>query len=343
MGLVLLASLLLVAEVPLETPVLCVEARGDPPIDAKELIAAIRARIAREEVVVERCGARPTSTWRIIATFKKKDEAELALEGRDIDAKRTLYIGGLGRQEISQTIALTAVEVVRRPLDALLASLGLAPPPPIEDRCPEPPPPTPCPTCAEPRVCAEPPPCPEKVCPTCEVCAACAECPPPIEVPATAHFGVGLDLGPTFSSAGIGSFVALSAPLRYGPLAIVPHVGVDPLGQIGDSPRGFDLELGLLGALAIDPLELGVGVASRLHLLTVSGTANADGTTSVWASGFLLAAGVDFLELGPATIGLAARAWIWPEPPRFRVDGVIASEEPHFEVGVFPRITLRLF
>ena len=317
------------------TPGLCLQTLGENAIDQRELLAAIRARIDRRDVRVETCGD-AESTFRVRAEWQGKEWVELQLEGPDVNAQRRLFVAGLGRQEISQTIALTVGDAVRRPLDALLMRLGLAVPAPTAPSCPEPPAPPPCPSCAE-----VPPPGPPLVpCPSCEACEACAECPPPIEVQPSLHLAIALWPGLTGGDAGLAFFGGLEANLQFGPLILAPHLGVSRRlsEQVIDL---FSFELGLTGRIELGPLAFGLGLAERAQRASVSGTANADGITTTWSAGLLATTDLDLLDWGPLQLGIGVRAWAWPNPTRFRIDGVVQREEPFFELGVFPRLSFR--
>lgn len=312
-------------------PALCLQTSGDAAIDQRELLAAIRARIDRRDVRVETCGEAEVA-FRVWARWQGKEWVELELEGPDVKAERRLFVEGLGRQEISQTIALTISEAVRRPLDALLVRLGLPVPQTTAPTCPEPPTPPPCPSCAE----APPPP----PCPACEVCSTCAECPAPIEVQPDLHFSVALWPGLTAGDAGLAFFGGLEANLRFGPLILAPHLGVSRrLSEQLVDLTGF--ELGLTGRIELGPLAFGLGLAERAQRASVSGTANADGVTTTWTAGLLATTDLGLLAWGPVELGIGARAWFWPNPLRFQIDGAVQREEPFFEVGVFPRLSFR--
>jgi hypothetical protein len=318
-------------------PTLCLQTSGEAAIDQRELLAAIRARIDRRDVRVETCSDVEVA-FRVRAQWLGREWVELQLEGPDVKAERRLFVEGLGRQEISQTIALTIGDAVRRPLDALLVRLGLPVPKPAEPTCPDVPAPPPCPRCAE----VPPPGPPPPPCPTCEACEACAECPPPIEVQPSLHLELALWPGLTAGDAGLAFFGGLEANLQFGPLTLAPHLGVSRRL----SEQVIDLssfELGLSGRVEVGPLAFGLGLAERAQRVSVSGTANADGVTTTWSAGLFATADLTLLAWGPAELGLGIRAWFWPNPARFRIDGVIQREEPFFEVGVFPRLSFRPF
>jgi hypothetical protein len=137
-----------------EAPVLCLDVVGAGPVDAAELRAAVRARIAREAVRVEVCTAEVQPAFLVRVQFESPERVVLELGGPSLDARRTPYIAGLGREEVAQTLALTAADAVRQPLDALLLQLGHTLPPGVEV-CPAAEPCAPCAPCAEPPAARE--------------------------------------------------------------------------------------------------------------------------------------------------------------------------------------------
>jgi hypothetical protein len=303
-----------------EAPVLCLDVVGAGPVDAAELRAAVRARIAREAVRVEVCTAEVQPAFLVRVQFESPERVVLELRGPSLDARRTPYIAGLGREEVAQTLALTAADAVRQPLDALLLQLGHTLPPGVE------------------------------VCPAAEPCAPCAPCAEPpaareagalVGAPAAAPWlGLRAEGGPALGPAGVSMWLALGGELGLGPLWVSPHVGVGLLAAAAPLTT-VDVELGLTVGGTLGPVSLGLGLAERLTVVTVTGTARADGTSTLWTAGFGAVVAVRVLALGPLELGVAARGWLWPGPARLRVEGAVAREAPPFEVSVYPALSLR--
>lgn len=321
---------------------LCVELPGERVVEARELLAAIRARMERADVRVERCDGRPGADFRVELTEAGSGRVKLQFRGPEVEGERSLNLTDLGRQEISQTIALTVVEVVRRPVDALLVRTGRAVPTPAP--CSEPKV-TPCPACPDcPPATAGPPATPGPTCPPAEPCPPAAPCPScpeppaPVELQPDLHLSLGLVPGLNLGDQGWGLWAGVEVALAFGPLRLQPHFGAVHRFASGVVDL-WSLELGLSGKVAIGPLAFGVGLVERAQRVQVAGTTNADGTRGVLSPGAVVLIDLELLRLGAFDLGLALRAWGWPNPTRFRVDGALVREESAFEVGVFPRVT----
>lgn len=107
------------------TPRLCVKPES---LAARELVPALRARLARRSLRVSVCVAGVDALWQVNVKRLGAQRVRVLVEGARCHFE--LDLEGLSLDEVTQLAALKAAEAVRPAVDAVFAELGLPDPEP---------------------------------------------------------------------------------------------------------------------------------------------------------------------------------------------------------------------
>lgn len=104
------------------TPRLCVKPDS---LAAKELVPALRARLARRALLVTVCTPGAEALWQVNVKPLSQGKVRVLVEGDRCHFELDLDVEGQSMGEVTQLAALKAAEAVRPAVDAVFAELGL--------------------------------------------------------------------------------------------------------------------------------------------------------------------------------------------------------------------------
>lgn len=329
-------------------PTLCVDvqtiaATATQRLSEKELVQAVRARIARRQLHVESCHDTDivAPTWRLSAMPHDEGTLLLVVSSDGERVGHVLSISGLKPEQVIQLVALTAAEDVRPALDRLLQQLGIA----------------------EEDVQAEAEPLDELIKSVEEQAAQgdnngddTAE----VNLPAAAAPSVPSPslVGPLSFDASTGPLGGLFDPeltlaavvgatLGVGPVDLRVHLAGRPLPSLEDpllTVSGAAVSAGVMLRWRYENLSLGAGLSGRLTQVDVVGHVQgvAKGGHSYWdaalsADGRLVLYRLSFLELA-----LVFHADVWWQPREIVVADRRLYRQPLLEAFLGPAVGIVL-
>lgn len=329
---------------PARRPTLCVEVDQSATTTSlrlaeKELVQAVRARIARRQLQVESC--RHTGidapTWRLSAMPHGESALLLVVTSADERVGHVLSVAGMKPEQVIQLVALTAAEDVRPALDRLLQQLGIA----EED----------VPTEAEQL---------DALVKSVEEQApqgeeqggegAPLEAPPPPPPPSlVGPLSFDVSLGPLAGliDPELTLAAVVGATLGLGPVDVRVHLAGRPLPTLDDpalTASGGALSSGLMLRWRQGGLSLGGGLSGRLtqldvtdHLLGV-----AKGGHSYWDAAVSLDGRWVVYRLSVLELSLICHADLWWQPRELTVADRLLYKQPLLEVFLGPAVGIGL-
>lgn len=291
------------------------------------LLAALRARIARPQLLVRSCSGADSGAWRVsvqrsVGDGGSSDEYSVAVSGVGIDGSTARRVDGrlLAPEELAQVIALTVVEIIGPSLEKLLGQMGDSSAPDqldralavIEGRSKEP--------------------------------STQGQDLPKIP---RLRWSLDFDVGPSWVSGDgfLTAFGNLRGVASFGPLSLFLGTGFTVL-------PARQRQRGRISGWALD---LAVGLRSRWHAMTfglsarnrfsrVTFRAGSDGhassTLGAWRGGLGVDLAHELARWRSLGFSVAADLGLWPQPERFLVAESTVWQPSFVDVGLSLRITL---
>ncbi|MEZ4273057.1 MAG: hypothetical protein R3C68_16980 [Myxococcota bacterium] len=318
-------------------PILCVELAmhsDGNPLEIKEILRALRARIPRRSLRLQPCShfTAVETVWRVTIIPLQGHAITMKLVGPALDTQRQLNRGTLNPQELHQIIALTIAEAVRPSVDAELLARGLAQSPQSDEI---------------------------------SLSEALAQLD---EEPAASTKDAPSETSPPNKETAPQFAARLATGARAGLHRswVSPSLELASLGILKDAVAGIalrwqrlpsttrnetrikyhDLELGLLAGWRSPSqlIELGGGLQGRLSLIRLDGSQVPPDKKrqSLWAVGALLSISIWPVRTQYFEIGVQTQVLGWPRAHRLLVLGERAFVQPRLEIFVAPVVLFRL-
>lgn len=296
---------------------ICVSVGPKAPLVETDLAQAMSAR-AVGKLPIEACGPKARARLSVRVRRRSSNAVAIVLRGRGLNQTRVITIDGLGPQEITQYVAVTAVEAIRPAIDApadpasskALDALD-------EPKCPEP----------EAVACPEPTTVVKRV-PIDPSYRFAVALGPRLGLSPTTGDGY-LELGARADAGRIGFGVFTSAAWK-------PSTEVD-----GVSLSTWRIGVGTEAAMSWERLRAGVFAQLRLFFVTTSGGAPVVEDGLRWFANGGLGTFFDFTLWSSTNVelGVLAKVWWWPKPDRLLVQGAPVASSSHLEMFAGPRIS----
>lgn len=339
MALAAIAAAMSVSQAERELPTLCVSddlpaERAYAKIEVPQLMAALRARIARRHMRVQACDARRGRTWDMHVWAVDPQTVGISIEGSTLEWSKTVTIAGLNAQETAQLIALHATDALRPSIDALLVKLGLWDETTNVDTNDS--------SASIEAIAAQ--------APSLSVPAP-ASAPHPEPAPASPQpentsYVLGVGAGPTLGAevGDVSPYLELHSGLAWGPFSLVVHAGGRHLlpSRKGEAELSIDDLSGGLGVVRSWPaFDIGLRGQVRLDVLRLrrapSGFTGARRQYD-WGHGLALTGGYWPWRGEAFKLGVAAQTWVWLKRSRFLVNGVTQHSQPLLDVFLGPTV-----
>lgn len=326
-----------------ERPTVCVEvqqiaALSGRRISEKELVQAVRARIARRQLHVERCrsASEAVPTWRLSAMPQGDGALLLVVTSAEERLGHVLQVGGMTSEQVIQLVALTAAEDVRPALDRLLQQLGIAEEDGLangsafDDLV----------STVEEQAAAKGTAAPQQ------------PAPPPTPPSAPSFLGpfvLDVAVGPLGGLFDLDLAIAavVGASLGVGPLDVRLHLSGRPLPALEDvalSATGGAWSSGLALRWSDERLSLGAGLAGRLTQMDVVNRAagTAKGAVSYWDVALSTDGKLSIHRHAFLDLALVFHADLWWQPRQLVVADRVIYRQPLLEVFVGPALGIVL-
>jgi hypothetical protein len=313
-GDVLLAVLLTTLALADDTsvrPSLCVRLTSEGAVaglPVRELVVALRARIARRQLAVFACAPSHGSTW-VMTVDRKPELVSTLVEGNGISLRRDLpLLAELRPYEVAQLVAIGAAEMVRPSVDAVLERLGILGEPDDIDEL-----------------------------------AADLQAEEPTPPPTTSAWSARALLGASGADreAPVLGVVAMSVLRAFdsfsGGLSLelgTPHRA----HRDGAGLMAYEAALALVLEHKWGPLSTGLRVVEQAMHLSIDDSVSTGRRLTLWRTGAGLHAAYSPWQGERWSVGVVAGGTLWLQPRRLLVRGSTAITQPRTEAFIGPQI-----